>query len=274
MKDKTSSLVISSALLLSLTAPFTALAQKDHKLEVFSWWTSGGEAAALNALFQDYKERDPGVQIVNAAVAGGGGSAARPILQTRLSGGNPPDTWQVHPGWELLGQYVDAGYCEPLNDIYQSEDWLKVLPGKLTEMVSKNGKQWCVLTGVHRGNDLWYNKKVLNKAGIKIGDSLGIDEFLSDCEKLKAAGITPLAIGDSGIWTNAELFENTLAGAVGSAGWEALFSGKMAFDDPKVKKVAQIYAKLIQYEIRIMQLSAGTRGQGHDGRALRFLPNW
>src|SRR5262249_39827837 len=64
MKDKTSSLVISLALLLSLTAPFTALAQKDHKLEVFSWWTSGGEAAALNALFQDYKERDPGVQLV------------------------------------------------------------------------------------------------------------------------------------------------------------------------------------------------------------------
>jgi glucose/mannose transport system substrate-binding protein len=136
MKDKTGSLIVILAVLFNLIAPFTALAQKDHKLEVFSWWTSGGEAAALNALFQVYKDRDPGVQIVNAAVAGGGGSAARPILQTRLSGGNPPDAWQVHPGWELLGQYVDAGYCEPLNDIYQSEDWLKVLPDKLTQMAS------------------------------------------------------------------------------------------------------------------------------------------
>jgi hypothetical protein len=47
------------------------------------------------------------VEIIDATVAGGGGSAARPVLQTRLAGGNPPDTWQSHPGWELLGQYVE-----------------------------------------------------------------------------------------------------------------------------------------------------------------------
>lgn len=248
MKNKTCSLVVSLGLPLILLLPFAASAENVNRLEVFSWWTSGGEAAALNALFQIYKERDPGVEIINAAVSGGGGSAARPILQTRLSGGNPPDTWQVHPGWELFGQYVDASYCEPLNDIYQSENWLKVLPSKLTAMVTKDDKQWCVLTGVHRGNDLWYNKKVLDKAGIKIGDTINMDEFLADCEKLKAAGITPLALGDSGIWTTAEIFENTLAGVVGPAGWEALFSGKMAFDDPKVKNAAQIYAKLLQYQ--------------------------
>src|SRR5215471_9771464 len=84
------------------------------KLEVFSWWTSGGEAAALDTLFQAVKKADPGVEIINATVAGGGGSAARPVLQARLAGGNPPDTWQTHPGWELLGQYVAAGYCEPI----------------------------------------------------------------------------------------------------------------------------------------------------------------
>ena len=48
------------------------------KLEVFSWWTSGGEAAALDALFQAYNAAYPEVEIINATVAGGGGSAARP----------------------------------------------------------------------------------------------------------------------------------------------------------------------------------------------------
>ena len=52
----------------------------------------------------------PDVNIVNATVAGGGGSAARGVLQTRLAGGDPPDTWQVHPGFELIGQYVDPGF--------------------------------------------------------------------------------------------------------------------------------------------------------------------
>jgi hypothetical protein len=55
------------------------------------------------------KKQYPGVEIVNATVAGGGGSAARPALHTRLVGGNPPDTWQIHPGWELLGDYVEPG---------------------------------------------------------------------------------------------------------------------------------------------------------------------
>ena len=55
------------------------------KLEVFSWWTSGGEAAALNALFNTYKNQYPSVGIINATVAGGSGSAARPVLQTRLA---------------------------------------------------------------------------------------------------------------------------------------------------------------------------------------------
>ena len=97
----------------------------DKKLEVFSWWTSGGEAAALDALFKDYKANVPGVEIINATVAGGGGSAARPVLQARLAGGNPPDTWQTHPGFELLDQYVASGYCEPVTDIYSAKAGIK-----------------------------------------------------------------------------------------------------------------------------------------------------
>src|SRR5215469_11309865 len=92
------------ATVLALLIPFAAFADTAKKLEVFSWWTSGGEAAALEALFKVYKEHNPGVDVINFAIAGGGGSAAQPVLQTRLAGGNPPDTWQSHPGWELIGQ--------------------------------------------------------------------------------------------------------------------------------------------------------------------------
>jgi ABC-type glycerol-3-phosphate transport system substrate-binding protein len=57
-------------LLLATQTPFAAFAaDSGKKLEVFSWWTSGGEAAALDALCQAYKKADPGVQIVNATVA-------------------------------------------------------------------------------------------------------------------------------------------------------------------------------------------------------------
>ncbi|MBV9273171.1 MAG: extracellular solute-binding protein, partial [Verrucomicrobia bacterium] len=217
------------------------------KLEVFSWWTSGGEAAALNALFNTYRDQYPGVSIINATVAGGSGSNARPVLQTRLAVNNPPDTWQSHSGQELLGQYVDPGYCEPITELYQSDGWDKAFPKALVDMVSKDGKAYAVLTGIHHGNVLWYNKKLLNKYGIKIGNNVTFDEFFAICDKLKQAGIPALGVGDSGIWASSQLFENTLLGVVGPQGWIDLFNGKMKWDDPKVKRAMDYFAKMQAY---------------------------
>ena len=157
----------------------------DKKLEIFSYWTSGGEAAALDALFQATRRADPGIEIINSAVAGGG-TAAQPVLQARLAGGNPPDSWQVHPGWELLGEYVQANYCEPITDLYKSEGWDNVVPKDLIDMLTKNGQTYAVLVGVHRGNDLWYNKKVLEKNGIKVGDKMTFAEFFAAAEKAES----------------------------------------------------------------------------------------
>jgi glucose/mannose transport system substrate-binding protein len=217
------------------------------KLEVFSWWTSGGEAAARDTLFNTYQKQYPGTGILNATVAGGAGSAARPVLQARLTAGNPPDTWQSHPGRELLDQYVDPNYCEPITDLYQSEGWDKVLPKALIDMLTRDGKTYAVLTGVHRGNVLWYNKKLLAQNGIKIGNKLNFGEFFAACDKLKAAGMPALGVGDSGIWASAHLFENTLLGVIGPQGWADLFSGKMSWDDPKVKQAMQYFAKMQDY---------------------------
>jgi glucose/mannose transport system substrate-binding protein len=242
-----SPLIALASMFALVQAPVSSQAAGEKKLEVFSWWTSGGEAAALDALFNTYKKQYPGVEIINATVAGGGGSAARPVLQTRLAGGNPPDTWQCHPGWELFGQYVEAGYCEEITDLYKSDGWDKAFPKGLVDIITKDGKTYAVLAGVHRGNVLWYNKKLLEKNGITIGEKIGFDEFFAACDKLKKAGINALGVGDSGIWTSAQLFENTLLGVLGPQGWTDLFSGKMKWDDPQVKKAMGYFAKMQDY---------------------------
>ncbi len=230
------------ALLLSVQMQAASFAA-DKKLEIFSYWSTGGEVAALDALFQATKRADPGIEIILSR----SGSPTQPVLQARLAGGDPPDSWQIHPGRELLG-YVQANYCEPITDLYKSEGWDNVVPKDLIDMLSKNGQTYAVLVGVHRGNDLWYNKKVLEKNGIKVGDKMTFAEFFAAAEKLKAAGVTPLAVGDSGIFGTAQLFENTLLGTVGPQGWTDLFTGKMAWDHPKVKQAAEIYGKMLAYQ--------------------------
>ena len=84
-------------------------AQGEDSLEVFSWWTSPGEAKALQALFDAFTAANPGVKVVNATVAGGAGVNAKAVLQTRLQGEQPPDSWQTHVGHELIDLYVVPG---------------------------------------------------------------------------------------------------------------------------------------------------------------------
>jgi len=218
------------------------------KLEVFSWWTSGGEADALNALFNQFKTYNPTAEIINATIAGGGGSNARAVLQTRLAGGDPPDTWQVHPGYELLGQYVASGYVDPITDLYKEYGWDKVMPQGLIDSMTKDGEIYGVLAGIHRGNGLWYNKAVLDAQGITVGETMSVDQFFEIADKLKAAGIDAMCVGDSGVWASAQLFENTLLGVIGPEKYQGLWNGSVAFDSAEVKQAMETYGKILDYQ--------------------------
>jgi len=79
------------------------------KLEMFSWWTTGGEEAGLKAMYGILEKQKPGVEIINQAVAGAAGADAKAVLKTRMQGGDPPDAFQVHMGQELIAGYVKAG---------------------------------------------------------------------------------------------------------------------------------------------------------------------
>jgi glucose/mannose transport system substrate-binding protein len=236
------------ALSASMAVSASAAGPQGGKLEVFSWWTSGGEADALNALFKEFAKRNPTAEIINATVAGGGGTNAKAVLQTRLAGGDPPDTWQVHPGNELLGQYLEPGYVDPITDLYTSEGWDKVMPKGIVEQMSKDGQVYGVLCGVHRGSTLWYNKKVLDKQGITVGATMTSDEFFKIADQLKAAGITPLCVGDSNIFATAQLFENTLLGTIGPEKYLQLWTGALSFDAPEVKQAMATYGKMLDYQ--------------------------
>src|SRR5512141_3511620 len=85
-----------------------------NQVEIFSWWVGGGEAAGLAAMQKVFEAKYTNIKFVNAAVAGGSGTNARAVLATRLSAGDPPDSWQAHAGQEIIGTYVAANQVAPL----------------------------------------------------------------------------------------------------------------------------------------------------------------
>lgn len=224
------------------TAPPPAPAKK---LEIFSWWTTGGEAAGLLKLFDLYKQKFPDVEIINATVAGGAGFEAKPALKARMLGGDPPDSFQVHMGRELIDTWVVTGYMEPLDDLFKEEGWEKVFPPGVLEIISYNGSYWSVPVNIHRANVLWYNKKVFEANGWK--PPATFDEFFTLAEAMKAKGITPLALGDVGIWASTHLFEVILAGTLGAEKYNGLWTGQTDWNGPEVKQALETMAKMLEY---------------------------
>jgi glucose/mannose transport system substrate-binding protein len=215
------------------------------KVEIFSWWTNGGEKDGLNALLDVFKKKYPDVEIVNAAIAGDAGSNAKAVLVTRMQGGDPPDTFQVHAGAELNGSWVAAGKMEPLNDIYQSEGWMDKFPKSLIDMISKDGKIYSVPVNIHRGNTMWYSKKLFEENNLKVPETY--DEFFQVAETLKSKGITPFALGSAGGFESLNVFETVLAGTLGSDDYYKLFNGQKRFDSPEVKKALETYKRILSY---------------------------
>jgi glucose/mannose transport system substrate-binding protein len=228
-------------------AASTANGGPTRNLEVLSWWTSGSERAALNVLFDDFRTAHAGVDVHNAAVAGGGGSNAHVVLANRLLGGDPPDVWQTHPGASIK-QYIDAGQIADLSSIYRRDNLSSTMGADLRQAVSEDGREYGVSTGAHRINMLWFNKKLLDRATITVpAGGYTADAFRADLAKLKAVGVVPLCLGAKDPFARAELFENTLLGVIGATGWANLVSDRLDWNGPQVRQALGRFGALLDY---------------------------
>jgi len=216
-----------------------------EKLEIFSWWTGAGEEDGLKALIKLFQEKYPDIEVENAAVAGGAGTNAKAVLASRMQGNDPPSTFQVHGGAELNEGWVAAGKMEPLNSLYEQEGWMDKFPKALIDMVSKDGNIYSVPVNIHRGNVLWYNKKVFADNGLQPPKTF--DEFFQVADQLKAKGIAPLALGDKEPWTATHLFETVLLGTLGTDNYQKLWTGEWSFNDPQVKQAVETFKKMLSY---------------------------
>jgi glucose/mannose transport system substrate-binding protein len=219
--------------------------QAGGDLTLFSWWTAGGEAEGLADIVALYKQKYPAVNVINAAVAGGAGTNAKAVLKTRMMGGDPPDTFQVHGGSELLDTWVDPGKMEPITDLYQHDALIGKFPAGLVELVGQGREMYAVPANVHRGNVLWTNAAVFKRFGMMPPDSF--ESFFLAAERMKKAGVTPLAVASRNKWEVAHLFEDVLLGTAGASLYRDLFAGKIAWTDDHVVAALENLAKMMAF---------------------------
>lgn len=185
-------------------------------VEVLHWWTSGGEAAALNVLKEGLE--DQGIGWNDMPVAGGGGESAMTVLRARVTAGNAPTAVQGL-GFDII-DWAKQGSLANLNDVAAKEGWDDVVPAALQQFAKVDGKWVSAPVNVHSTNWVWANKAVLDANGIAVPTTW--DEFVAALDKLKAAGITPVAHGGQA-WQEATVFDGVAMSVLGPDGYKAAF---------------------------------------------------
>ncbi len=217
-------------------------------LEIFSWWTTGGEVEALDAVYAIINERYPEIEIENAALVGGAGQggAMKALLETRMRGGEPPDSFQVHLGRELIDSHVIADRMEPLDFLFEEEGLNDVFPQDLIDIASYEGHPYSVPINIHRSNMLWYSPEKLAAAGVEAVPTTW-DEFFVAADKLKEVGIPAMGLGEADQTMAAHIFESILVSVFGPDDYRGLFDGSIGWDDARVTEALEILNKMFDY---------------------------
>jgi len=190
-------LLTTTALALSM---LTGAAHAQQSVEVLHWWTSGGEAAALDVLKKDLESK--GISWTDMPVAGGGGTEAMTVLRARVTAENPPTAVQML-GFDIL-DWAKEGALGNLDEIAGQEGWDKVIPTALQQFSKYDGHWIAAPVNVHSTNWMWINKAAFDKAGGK--EPTNWEELIALLDNFKEQGITPVAHGGQA-WQDATIFD-------------------------------------------------------------------
>ncbi|MBT1158690.1 carbohydrate ABC transporter substrate-binding protein [Aminobacter anthyllidis] len=192
--------LMSTAAVAALFAAPMPMAHAEDSVEVLHWWTSGGEAAALDVLKKNLESQ--GVTWKDMPVAGGGGEAAMTALRARVTAGDPPTAVQAL-GFDIT-DWANQGVVGDLGEVADKEGWDKVVPAALQNFAKHDGKWIAAPVNVHSTNWVWISKKALDAAGGKAPETW--DELVAVLDKMQANGITPLGHGGQA-WQDATIFD-------------------------------------------------------------------
>ena len=202
-------------------------------LEVTHWWTSGGEAAAVAELAKAFDAT--GNHWVDGAIAGSGGTA-RPIMISRITGGDPMGATQFNHGRQAE-ELVQAGLMKDLTAVAEKEHWKDIIrPSSLLDSCTIDGKIYCAPVNIHSWQWLWLSNKAFADAGVPVPKNW--DEFVASAPALEAKGIIPLAVGGQP-WQAAGAFDVLMVAIAGKDVFHQVFKDKNAevAAGPEIAKV-------------------------------------
>ena len=160
----------------------------------FSTNVVGAKAEALEAACRDFEE-ETGYTVDFQAP----GESYEELMKTKMSANELPDVFTTH-GWSVA-RYSD--YLMPVNDL----DWASDINGQIKPVITDSEGNMYVLPIDMDIAGIICNMTVLEEAGVNPDEIKTWDDFAAACDKIKAAGKTPIHMGGKDSWTIGQYFD-------------------------------------------------------------------
>lgn len=258
--------------LLAATAIVSASAANAVELEVMHWWTSGGEAAAVSKFADAWN--GTGNTWVDGAIAGGG-DTARPIMVSRIIGGDPPAAFQFNHGRQAE-ELVEAGLILDITDVAEAEGWAGIInPSSLLDSCTYDGKVFCVPVNIHSWQWMWLSNGAYAAAGVDVPTNW--EEFTATAPALEAAGITPLAMGGQS-WQQNGAFGVMALALAGQDAWLAVNRDKNAevVMGPEYTRVFEAFgaSRALASGLNVQDWNQATAAVINDTAGAQIMGDW
>jgi raffinose/stachyose/melibiose transport system substrate-binding protein len=229
-----------------------------------TWWHISTKDPGLTdwqKMADDYMAAHPNVTIEITVLEN---EAFKTKLTTVMQSGDPPDIFQSWGGG-TFNQQVQAGLLKDITaDLNADTAWRdSFAPGALgvySYQSTNYGVPWDMgMVG------FWYNKDLFQQAGIDATPTTWT-EFLDAVQKLKAAGITPISIGEGDKWPGMHFWNYLATRLCGQAKFEAAMARTGTFTDPCFVEAGAKLQELVALE----PFQDGFLGATHDEMQATF----
>lgn len=217
----------------------TAFASGSNELVINSYMSDQAPKETFQKLVDDFQKKNPDIKVTVNTTAH---EQFKTLLPSWLTSKQAPDVVTWFAGYRMQA-FAEKGLLEPINDVFPGGSFEAEFPPAFKTASSYNDNIYFMPQSWYWWA-VYYNKDVFAKLNLSIPKTA--DEFMVVCEKLKAAGIAPIAIGSKDTWTAGGWFDYMDSAVNGGEFHVKLTKGEIPYTDPAVKKTFGYIAELAQ----------------------------
>jgi alpha-glucoside transport system substrate-binding protein len=205
-------------------------------ISIMAIW-GGEEQESFEAVIAGFEELYPNVNVTYNS----GGDNLAPLLSSAVEGGNPPDLAAVgQPG--LVAQFVEQNALQPIDDL--RDTIVENFGEGVADVGAVDGTQYGVMFKGANKSTIWYNVASFEEAGVEPPETW--EDLTAAADTLKAAGITPYAVGVDVGWPITDIFENVYLRVAGPEMYDQLARHEIPWTDQSVKDTLTVMADIFQ----------------------------